>query len=444
MHLKTFKKGVHPKEFKADTASKPIERMPVPAEVIIPLQQHIGAPCTPVVSKGQAVKTGQIIGQSGGFVSSTVHATISGTIKAIEPVAHPAGPNVLSVVIAGDGKDEWFVNGTTQKSWKDLTRDEINNLILSGGVVGLGGAAFPTHVKLNPPKNKSVDTLIINGCECEPYLTADHRTMVEFPDQIVLGIRIMLKALGIQRAIIGIEANKPDAIASMARAVAEYTDFTVQPLKVKYPQGAEKMLIDAILKRRVPTGGLPMDVGVVVQNVGTALAIADAVASYRPLVERVVTVTGDAIKEPKNLIVRIGTTFQNLIDFCGGLTADAAMIIMGGPMMGIAQHSCQVPVVKATSGLLCLKGSSIPENKEYPCIQCGACVSACPMQLVPTRIARYSSRGNWETASSLGVLNCIECGSCAYICPARLPLVHQIRIGKLKVNELKRQQAVAK
>jgi len=440
MKLKTFNKGVHPVEFKYLSEHKIIEKLPVPDEVFIPLQQHIGAPCIPVVEKGMEIKTGQLIGKSGGFVSSTVHASISGKVKAIEKFPHPLGVNSLMIHIISDGRDEWIATPEDVPDWQELSTAEIIEIVLNFGIVGMGGAAFPAQVKLSPPKNKTIDTFILNGCECEPYLTADHRMMVEQTKAVVLGVRIIMRALGVNRAIIGIEANKPDAIAAMTEATENLTGIRVQPLKVKYPQGAEKMLIEAALGRKVPTGGLPMDVGVVVNNVGTALAIAEAVTQCKPLIERVVTVTGDGIREPKNVLARIGTPFRNLIEFCGGMTDSAAKLIMGGPMMGIAQASQDVPVIKATSGILCLDGASVPEMKEYPCIQCGTCIHACPMNLLPTRLARFSGIDNWEMAENLGVLNCIECGSCAFVCPSRIPLVQRIRIGKMKVNEIKRQQ----
>lgn len=438
MSLKTFAKGVHPAEFKSLSEDKPIEKMPLPSEVFIPLQQHIGAPCTPVVEKGQMVKTGQVIGKSGGFVSSTIHATITGKIRTIEKFLHPLGINVAMVNIVAEGEEELLPLENLPEKWEEASREEILDIILRAGIVGLGGAAFPTQVKLNPPKGKSIDTFIVNGCECEPFLTADHRMMLEQSQELLTGIRIIMKVLNVKRTFIGIEANKMNAVDTLRQATKSFSEITVVPLKVKYPQGAEKMLIDAIINRHVPTGGLPLDVGVVVQNVGTTIAIAQAVVEGKPLIERVVTVTGDAINEPKNVLVRIGTPFQQLLDFCGGLTNNAAKIIMGGPMMGVAQSSLQVPVIKATSGIVCLSDKYTQAKPIYPCIQCGNCVSACPMNLLPTRLARYAEAGNLIMAEDLGILNCIECGSCAFVCPAHIPLVQQIRLGKLQINEIKR------
>lgn len=440
MKLKTFRKGVHPAEYKQLSENKIIEQLPLPGEVYIPLQQHIGAACVPVVEKGMEVKTGQLIGKSGGFVSSTVHASITGKIKAIEKMPHPLGINTLMIHIVGDGRDECENSLNSIPDWENLSAAQINEIVLNAGIVGMGGAAFPTQVKLSPPKNKTIDTFILNGCECEPYLTADHRLMVEHTEGVVLGVRILMKALGVNRAVIGIESNKPDAIALMTKATEKYWGIIVQPLEVKYPQGAEKMLIDAVLKRKVPAGGLPMDIGVVVNNVGTAFAVAEAITKRKPLIERVVTVTGPGIREPKNVLARIGTPFQNLIEFCGGLTDDAVKVLMGGPMMGVAQTTLSVPVVKATSGIVCLTEKMISKVQEYPCIKCGACIRACPMNLIPTKLARLSQFEKWDEANQYGIANCIECGSCAFVCPAAIPLVHHIRVGKIRVAEVRRKQ----
>lgn len=440
MKLKTFRKGVHPAEYKQLSENKIIEQLPLPGEVYIPLQQHIGAACVPVVEKGMEVKTGQLIGKSGGFVSSTVHASITGKIKAIEKMPHPLGINTLMIQIVGDGRDECENSLNSIPDWENLSAAQINEIVLNAGIVGMGGAAFPTQVKLSPPKNKTIDTFILNGCECEPYLTADHRLMVEHTEGVVLGVRILMKALGVNRAVIGIESNKPDAIALMTKATEKYWGIIVQPLEVKYPQGAEKMLIDAVLKRKVPAGGLPMDIGVVVNNVGTAFAVAEAITKRKPLIERVVTVTGPGIREPKNVLARIGTPFQNLIEFCGGLTDDTVKVLMGGPMMGVAQTTLSVPVVKATSGIVCLTEKMISKVQEYPCIKCGACIRACPMNLIPTKLARLSQFEKWDEANQYGIANCIECGSCAFVCPAAIPLVHHIRVGKIRVAEVRRKQ----
>ena len=440
MRLQTFKKGIHPAEFKSLCENKSLERLPLPKEVFIPLNQHIGAPCKSIVERNTEVKTGQMIGVSSGFVSSTIHASISGKVKAIDNFPHPLGVQGQMIHIISDGNDDWIEKDSSNADWDKLGKDDLLEIILNAGIVGMGGAAFPTHVKLNPPENKKIDTLIINGCECEPYLTADHRVMLEQDDELILGIRILMKVLGVSRAIIGIENNKPDAIEIMVKSTAAFEGISVMPLKVKYPQGAEKMLIKAVLNRKVPADGLPMDVGVIVNNVGTAIAVAEAVTKRKPLIERIVSVTGDGIREPKNVIARIGTPFQDLIDFCGGLVDETVKVIMGGPMMGLTQYSLQVPVVKATSGILCLTESSVVKDKIYPCILCGTCVNTCPMDLLPTRLAKLSEKEMYETAEDFGILSCCECGSCAFVCPSNIPLVQWIRIGKMIVNELQRKQ----
>lgn len=437
MKLLSFKKGIHPEEFKHFTSHKQTEKLPLPDEVCIPLQQHIGAPCTAIVEKGEEVKIGQVIGRSESFVSSPVHSTVTGKIKTIDSYLHPAGTKTQMVKIQRTGEDDWHLL-EIPKDWQTAPINELNSIIHEAGIVGLGGAAFPTHIKLSPPKEKKIDSFIINGCECEPFLTSDHRAMLEMTDEILTGMAIIMKVLGVEKGYIGIESNKPDAIAQMTQNIQESDyNFKVIPLKVKYPQGAEKMLIDAVLKRKVPTGGLPMDVGVVVNNVGTAIAVTQAVVEGKPLVERIVTVSGDGVPEPKNLLTRIGTSFQQLIEVCGGLKEETSSVYMGGPMMGISQWDLSVPVVKATSGIVCRTEEST-NGTSYPCIQCGTCVSACPMFLLPTKLARYSEHKLLEEASKIGILNCVECGSCAFVCPSHIPLVQWIRLGKMKVGEMLR------
>lgn len=432
MKFPTFKSGIHPADSKYYTESLKIESLPIPKEVFIPLQQHIGAPCKAVVEIGEEVRIGQVIGTVDAYVSSPVHATISGKVKAIGKFAHPTGSRTEMVHIIASDEEE--PNGVyTEVDWTNLPIDEMKSRIKNAGIVGLGGAAFPTHVKLNPPENKPIDTFILNGCECEPFLTADHRLMLETPDEILKGMAIIMKVLGVKKGYVGIESNKPDAIESMQKAVSKY-GFEIVTVKTKYPQGAEKMLIKAIKKRKVPTGGLPMDVGVVVQNVGTAAAVANAVSYEKPLTQRIVTVTGNGIKEPKNLLVTIGTRFSDVIEYCGGLIEDTAQVFMGGPMMGIAQYDLSVPVIKATSGIVCT--TDYRQIEPIACIGCGSCVKACPMFLMPTRLAHLSLMRHWSNADKMGIMNCIECGSCAYVCPSSIPLVQWIRVGKQKVYEI--------
>jgi electron transport complex protein RnfC len=434
MRRNTFKRGIHPEESKAFTSAKSIEVLPQPSNVFIPLQQHIGAPCKVSVEPGDEVKIGQVIGASDAYVSSPIHATISGIVKSIERFAHPAGGKVQMVHIQNDDLEQSdFMKPIVD--WKNVEIDNLFDRIKNAGIVGLGGAAFPTHVKLAPPKEKQIDTFILNGCECEPFLTADHRIMVENAEKIVTGMAIMMKVLKVEKGIVGIESNKPDAVDVMSKTIkkAGY-NFQIRSLATKYPQGAEKMLIQTVLKRQVPTGGLPMDVGVVVNNVGTAMAVAEAVIDGKPLIERIVTVTGDGVSEPKNVKIRIGTPFNDVVEFCNGLKDNTAQVFMGGPMMGIAQSDLSVPVVKATSGIIC--SSRTKALITSPCIRCGKCVSACPMFLLPTRIARLSEVKNWSEAQDFGIMNCIECGSCSFVCPSNIPLVQWIRLGKLKVGEL--------
>jgi electron transport complex protein RnfC len=437
--LATFKKGVHPHEFKTLTEKKSIEFMPLPEEVFVPLQQHIGVPCKALVEKDQEVKTGQVIGSSDKFVSSPVHSPITGKVKAIDKYMHPLGirAEMIHIIRSEDG-EKWE---TLPKigDWQNTPIDSLRKVIHDAGIVGLGGAAFPTHVKLAPPTDKKINSFILNGCECEPFLTADHRAMVELSEKVLTGMAIICKILGTGDAYVAVENNKPDAIAAMQElSAAKFPQFKVIPLKVKYPQGAEKMLIDAVLKRRVPTGGLPMDVGVVVNNIGTAIAIAEAVLEGKPLIQRIVTVTGDGIKEPKNVMVRMGTSFKQVLDFCGGILENTSQIFMGGPMMGFAQYNLNVPCVKATSGIVCLTDEKKYQVKTFPCIKCGNCVSVCPMNLMPTTLTHFIQAEKWQESQNLGVLNCIECGSCSFSCPSRIPLVQWLRVGKLRVSELMR------
>ena len=431
MKFPTFKSGIHPTEFKYFTESIAIETLPKPKEVFIPLQQHIGAPCKSLVEVGDTVKIGQVIGSTEAYVSSPVHATISGTVKDISRYLSPIGTRSQMIHIIASEEEP---NGIyTEVDWTNLPSDELRNRIKNAGIVGLGGAAFPTHVKLNPPENKPIDTFILNGCECEPFLTADHRIMLEMPDNVLKGMAIIMKVLGVKKGYIGIESNKPDAIEAMQRAISDY-GFKIITVKTKYPQGAEKMLIKTIKNRKVPTGGLPMDAGVVVHNVGTAVAVANAVLYEKPLTQRVVTVTGNGVKEPKNLMVTIGTRFSDVIEFCGGLADETVQVFMGGPMMGIAQYDLSVPVIKATSGIVCT--TDYKQVEPLACIGCGSCVQSCPMFLVPTRLARLSYIKHWSDADTMGIMNCIECGSCAYVCPSSIPLVQWIKVGKQKVYEM--------
>jgi len=436
MKLRTFKGGIHPPDNKHWTSHKAIEDCPLPDELVVPLSQHIGAPSVACVEVGQHVAKGQEIGSAKGFVSVPVHASTSGEVVAIENRPHPFGKPLPAVVIKPDGEDSWSSNLQFTDPGS-LTSDELIEKVRQAGVVGMGGAAFPAHVKMSPPPEKPIHTLLFNGVECEPYLTSDHRMMLEESERVLQGVALLQYVYGAERVVIGIEANKPDAIALLKEQCAD-APVEILPLQVKYPQGAEKQLIVAATGREVPSGGLPMDVGVAVHNVSTAAAVTDAVMLGRPLIERVCTVTGPAIKEPKNLRIRIGMPLSHLIEVCGGLVEEPGKIILGGPMMGFTQVGFDVPVIRGSSGLLLLREEDIANSPEGPCIRCARCVQACPMHLMPTTIAAYARRDLVEETEEYCAMDCIECGSCSYVCPASIPLVQLIRHGKAAVLAKKR------
>ncbi|SHJ90154.1 electron transport complex protein RnfC [Geosporobacter subterraneus DSM 17957] len=437
MSFLSFRGGVHPPHFKEATARIAVERAVEPKVVTIPLQQHIGAPCEPLVKVGDRVKVGEKIGDASGFVSSPVHSSVSGEVKQIARMLTPTG-DAMCVVIESDGLNTTHESVVPKGSIESLTGKEILNIIKEAGIVGLGGAAFPTHVKLSPPPEKKIDTIILNGAECEPFLTADHRLMLESPEEVIYGLRAMMKVLGVSKAFIGIEDNKKDAIDSMKKAVEKDDQIQIVGLHTKYPQGAEKQLIYACTKREVPSGGLPMDVGVVVNNVGTAAAISNAIKTGMPLIERIATITGKGIKEPKNLLIKIGTSFRELIDQCGGYSGTPGKLIMGGPMMGLAQYTDEIPAIKGTSGILVLTPDEarLPEPK--PCIRCGKCVEICPAFIQPLFISAYALQNMHETAEKYNALDCIECGSCSFICPSKRPLLQSIRVTKREIIAKKR------
>ena len=429
----TFKGGTHPPHSKKYTEDLPIERAKEPNIVVIPMQQHLGAPCEPIVQIGDEVKVGQKIGEPKGFVSAPVHSCVSGKAVAIEPRLYSGGMAVLSIVIESDLKNTISPEVASKGDLSVLSPEDIKNIIKEAGIVGMGGAAFPTHVKLSPPPDKKVDIIILNGAECEPYLTSDHRLMLEYPEDVVFGLQAFMKAMNVKKGFIGIETNKPDAIERIFEAAKGAEGIEVVALKTKYPQGAEKQLIYACTKREVPSGGLPADAGVVVNNVGTAAAAAKAIKTGMPLIERIVTVTGAGVKTPQNLMVKIGTSFREVIEQCGGLKGKAGKIIAGGPMMGIAQFSLDIPVIKGTSGILVLSEEEARLPEPSNCIRCGKCIEACSINLMPVNISSFSLAGRHEQAEALNAMDCIECGACSYVCPAKRPLVDSIRVSKREI-----------
>ena len=439
MHLglPTFRGGTHPPEMKELSRDLPVEVLPVPELLACSLSQGIGAPARPVVGVGEEVRRGQLIAEAGGFVSAALHAPTSGKVRSIGECPHPVGLRANAIFIEPDGADEWHPDARQElgeEAALALDAKEIVSKVQAAGIVGMGGAAFPTHVKLSPPPDKKIDTVILNGCECEPYLTADYRVMLERPGEIVKGLRLLVKAVGASRGIIGVEANKPEAHERLLREVRGVEGLSCRMVAVKYPQGAEKQLIKALLNREVPSGGLPMDAGALVQNVGTSVAVWEAVASGRPLTERVVTVSGECVERPGNLLCRIGVTLGDLLAALG-VRAGARRLISGGPMMGLAQWNPEVPVMKGTSGLLVLDEPAPPEH--VACINCGKCVEGCPAHLMPNRLSTMGERRNWEAMMDWNVLDCIECGVCTYQCPAKRPIVHWIKQGKNELRLLK-------
>ncbi|MBU0566811.1 electron transport complex subunit RsxC [bacterium] len=438
MKTLTFPGGIHPPKNKNLIKEAKIQEMPLPAKVILPLGQHIGAPAVSCVAKNDEVKTGQVIAEAGGFVSAPVHAAISGKVVDIKEMPHPVFGKGKAIIIESDEKDEW-VELEGVEDWTSLSNDEIKEKVKNAGLVGLGGATFPTHVKLSPPAEKPIDTVILNGAECEPYLRADDQLMIEEGEGIITGLKIVMKVLGARIGYIGIEDDKKVAIVNLKKILksGKETDIKVVALEAKYPQGAEKHLIKVILNKEVPSGGLPMDVGVVVQNVGTALAITQAVTLGRPLIDRIVTVTGDGVNNPKNLRVRLGTPFADIINEAGGLRGTLGKIIMGGPMMGMAQYTTEVPVIKGTSGILVLSRAQVQSQESAPCLSCGKCVFNCPMNLMPSIIGLLVENEKFLEAKEMNLLDCIECGCCSYVCPAKRPLVHLFKYGKAELAKKK-------
>lgn len=441
--MKTFKLGgVHPPEHKI-AENKAIEVLPASGKAYVPASQHLGAPANIIVKKGDFVKTGQLIAKGEAFISANIHSPVTGKVTKIDN--HPDQSGYKRPMIIIDIEEDQWEEGidTTTDIRRDInmSREEIVEKIKEKGVVGLGGATFPSHVKLMVPDGKTVKYLIINGVECEPYLTADHRLMLEKAEEMLIGIQILMKGLGVEKALVGIENNKPDAIEHLNQLVSKYPGIEIHPLKVKYPQGAEKQLIKALINREVPAGKLPLDVECVVNNAGSAFAVYEAVQKNKPLIERVVTVTGKSVKEPCNLMVRIGTPITDLIEKAGGLPEDTGKVVGGGPMMGKALNSLDAPVTKGTSGILIMRDSETKRKETLNCIRCAKCTQVCPMGLEPYLLAQQGRLEYWDMAEKDRVMDCIECGSCLYICPSGRPLLDYIRVGKAKVGQIMRSRS---
>ena len=424
--------GVHPTERKERTEHLALKSFPDPAEVVIPLSMHAGAPANPVVQVGDTVKVGQKIGEPAAFISAPVHSSVSGTVTAIEERGHATRGTCLSVVIKSDGKNTLDESVKPHKSLEELTPDEIVEIVKEAGIVGMGGAGFPTSVKLKPAK--PVDTILLNGCECEPLLTADHRVLLEFADDVIYGLKAILKAVGAEKGVIVIEDNKPDAIELMKEKTADLENIEVVVAKTKYPQGAEKMLIKRVTGRKVPSGGLPADVGCVVSNISTTKAISDAIQKGLPLIERVVTVTGEHVKNPGNFIVKIGTNTGDLLNYCDAELGEDITVKAGGPMMGFVLSDVNVPIMKGSNGIIAV---DTDHTVEQPCIKCGRCMDVCPMELSPLYFAKYADEENWQGMKEKNVMDCVECRCCEYICSSKIPLVTKIKAGKAAVRGMK-------
>lgn len=436
----SFYGGVHPHDRKEASNRLAVTALTnEPAQVVIPMAMHVGAPCKPIVSVGDSVKVGQKIGEIAGL-GAPIHASVSGTVVAVEPRPYVGGGKMLSVVIENDFQNTFESALPPHADPLSLSSEEIVEIVKEAGITGMGGAGFPTHVKISSGLGK-VDTLILNGAECEPYITADHRLMLEEGEKVIGGCRILMKALGLDKGWIGVEANKMDAVDHLKALVGAKADIQVEALRTRYPQGAEKQLIQRITGREVPPGGLPAHVGCAVFNVGTAAAVYDAVVEGRPVTRRVITVTGDAVKEPKNLMVPLGTSFQHLINEAGGFKSDPDRVLTGGPMMGIAQYNLEVGCIKGTNAVLCLTPEeAAPTDKEQTCLRCARCVNVCPMHLTPVYMHLYVEKGLWAEAEEMRLMDCIECGSCNYICPARIPLVQSFRMAKFEIRGLAAKQ----
>lgn len=440
--LKTFGLGgVHPHDRKSRTNGKPIEDAGIPAIAVIPMSQHLGSPADCTVEVGAKVEEGMPIGKSSGFISANIHSPVTGTVKEIGRVFLPNGTSSQAISIEVEESFSPKSSWKADKNWEELSKEELIDLVADMGIVGLGGATFPLNVKLKVPTGSTVEYLIINGVECEPYLTADHRGMLELTDKIFKGIEILYKIMEPEKVFIGIENNKPDAIKVMSQKASAMSFPTeVVPLKLRYPQGDEKQLIQAVTGREIPSGALPLAIGCIVSNVGTVYSLYEAVVLGKPLIERILTVSGGAIKEPKNLRVRIGTPISELIEKCGGFSEVPEKVVVGGPMMGFAIFDLDTPVTKGTSGILALTLKEVNSSVRTSCLNCGKCIQACPMGLNPTTLFKYIDHQDYDGAKDIGLLDCKECGSCGYTCPAHIPLIHGMKLGKLILRKNQQKQ----
>ena len=433
----TFRHGVHPPEHKALTAGARIRRLPFPREVVLPVRQHAGKPARPIVKPGDRVERGDLVAEPDGWISSPIHASVSGRVVSVGLWPHPDGTHDTAIRIEAEPYSAQLPRPRIVPDWRALSPKELVEAVRDAGVVGLGGAAFPTHVKLSPPQDMPVTLLLINGCECEPYLTTDHRSMVEYPERVHLGVRIMLRCLGVSKAIIGVERNKPDAIAALTATCPGDCDIRVQPLDVKYPQGAEKMLIQAVMGVEVPSGKLPGHVGVLVQNAASVATIAEVFETGLPLIERIVTVTGRGIRRPSNLIVPVGTKLGDLLEACSGMTPDAREIVFGGPMMGASQANLDTPLTKGTTGVVVLSKSECRTQAAEACIKCGRCLDACPVFLNPQHLGKLAKAGRYDEMTAWHLNDCMVCGCCSYVCPSNIPLSQQFQAAKVAIRQRK-------
>lgn len=429
----TFKRGIHPPDNKEQTKNKAIKLLLPKGDMVFPMVQHIGAPCKPIVKKGDRVLVGQKIGESEAFVSSPIVSSVSGTVKAITEMDHPNGFRIQSVVIENDNEYEEIPSMNKPYDYENMTNEALLEVIKEAGIVGLGGATFPTHIKLSPPPDKKIDHIIVNGAECEPYLTSDHRIMLEETDRVVKGLKVILKMFPDAKGVIGVETNKPDAIERLEEAVKDEARISIARLQTKYPQGAEKQLIYSVTQREVPSGKLPSEVGCIVQNIDTVVAIHRAIFRGRPLMRRIVTVSGGAIKEPQNFKVRIGTSYREVIEAAGGFVEEPAKIISGGPMMGMTMFNIDVPIIKGSSSILCLTAAEAAIPDESNCMRCGKCVAICPMALLPNELNKFALANDEEAFEKYNGMDCIECGACSYTCPSKRHLLHSIRTTKKNI-----------